>query len=261
MRALLYHDVAPRDEWNATGFEGGDAAVYKFEHTDFERHLDALAGAGRPPALVTGAAPDSWLITFDDGGASALKYIAPALEARGWRGHFFMTLGRLGTPQFLDGAGIQQLHRRGHIVGSHTVTHPLQMSSCSVEQLRREWAESSDMLADILHERPTVASVPGGAFSDAVARTAGEAGIRLLFTSEPTSRTWQVGPVRCIGRFTLWNGMPPAAACACATGRGIWPMRQLVTWETKKLAKAMLGSTYLRVRKRILDSRLEKADA
>ena len=38
-------------------------------------------------------------------------------------------------------------------------------------------------------------------------------------------------------------------------------MRQLVTWETKKLAKAMLGSTYLRVRKRILDSRLEKADA
>jgi hypothetical protein len=172
-----------------------------------------------------------------------------------------MTVGRLGTPQFLNVDGIQELHRRGHIVGSHTVTHPLQMSSCSVEQLRREWAESSDVLADILHERPTVASVPGGAFSDAVARTAGEAGIRLLFTSEPTSRTWQVGPVRCIGRFTLWNGMPPAAACACATGRGIWPMRQLITWETKKLAKAMLGSTYVRVRKRILDSRLEKADA
>src|SRR5215213_6694264 len=236
MRALLYHDVAPRDEWHATGFEGGDAAVYKFEHSDFERHLDALAGTGRPPALVTAATPDNWLITFDDGGASALKYIAPALEARGWRGHFFMTVGRLGTPQFLNVDGIQELHRRGHIVGSHTVTHPLQMSSCSVEQLRREWAESSDVLADILHERPTVASVP-------------------------TSRTWQVGPVRCIGRFTLWNGMPPAAACACATGRGIWPMRQLITWETKKLAKAMLGSTYVRVRKRILDSRLEKADA
>jgi hypothetical protein len=103
--------------------------------------------------------------------------------------------------------------------------------------------------------------VPGGAFSDAVASTAGEAGIRLLFTSEPTSRTWQVGPVRCIGRFTLWNGMPPAAACACATGRGLWPIRQRATWETKKLVKAMLGPAYLRVRKRILDARLEKADA
>ena len=261
MRALLYHDVAPREEWDATGFDGGDAAVYKFERPDFERHLDALAGTGRSPALVSDATPDRWVITFDDGGASALRYIAPALEARGWRGHFFMTLGRLGTPQFLDADGIRELRRRGHIVGSHTVTHPLQMSSCSVEQLRREWTESSQMLADILHERPTVASVPGGAFSSLVASTAGEAGIRVLFTSEPTARTWQVGPVRCIGRFTLWNGMPPAAAFACATGRGLWPVRQRVTWQTKKLAKALLGPAYLRVRKRILDARLEKANA
>ena len=259
MRALLYHDVAPRDEWHATGFEGGDAAVYKFERTAFERHLDTLATIGRAPSLVPDATPHSWLLTFDDGGASALAHIAPALETRGWRGHFFMTLGRLGTPEFLDAAGIEEMHRRGHIVGSHTVTHPLQMSSCSEEQLRREWTESGDMLADILHERPTVASVPGGAFSPLVAQTAGEAGIRLLFTSEPTARTWQVGPVRCIGRYTLWNGMPPAAAYACATGRGIWPMRQRVTWETKKLAKAMLGPTYLRVRKRILDGRLARA--
>jgi len=259
MRALLDHDVAPRDEWHTTGFEGGDAAVYKLEQTTFDRHLAALAHIGRAPALITDATPDSWLLTFDDGGASALRYIAPALEARGWRGHFFMTLGRLGTPEFLDPAAIQELHRRGHIVGSHTVTHPLQMSSCSPEQLRREWADSGEMLGDILHQRPTVASVPGGAFSPLVAETAGEAGIRLLFTSEPTARTWQVGPVRCIGRFTLWNGMPPTAAYACATGRGAWPVRQRVAWETKKLAKAMLGTTYLRVRKRILDARLEKA--
>ena len=34
MRALLYHDVAPREEWDATGFDGGDAAVYKFERPD-----------------------------------------------------------------------------------------------------------------------------------------------------------------------------------------------------------------------------------
>jgi peptidoglycan/xylan/chitin deacetylase (PgdA/CDA1 family) len=255
MRALLYHDVAPRDEWPGTGFEGGDAAVYKFERTEFERHLASLATIGRAPSLITAAAPDAWLLTFDDGGASALTHVAPALESRAWRGHFFMTLGRLGTPEFLDAPGIQELHHRGHVVGSHTVTHPLQMSSCSPEQLRREWKDSGEMLGDILHERPTVASVPGGAFSPLVAQTAGEAGVRWLFTSEPTARTWQIGPVRCIGRFTLWNGMPPAAAYACATGRGVWPLRQRITWESKKLAKAMLGPTYLRVRKRILDGR------
>src|SRR5919112_4348928 len=67
MRALLYHDVAPRDEWDATGFEGGDAAVYKFERADFERHLDTLATIGRAPSLVRDATPHSWLLTFDDG--------------------------------------------------------------------------------------------------------------------------------------------------------------------------------------------------
>ena len=47
MRALLYHDVAPREEWHATGFEGGDAAVYKFEHpisSVTSMHLQAPAG-------------------------------------------------------------------------------------------------------------------------------------------------------------------------------------------------------------------------
>jgi len=81
----------------------------------------------------------------------------------------------------------------------------------------------------------------------------------VLAPADPLVPTLQVGPVRCIGRFTLWNGMPPTAAYACATGRGAWPVRQRVAWETKKLAKAMLGTTYLRVRKRILDARLEKA--
>ena len=48
MRALPYHDVAPRDEWHATGFEGGDAAVYKLEQTTFDRHLATLAESAAP---------------------------------------------------------------------------------------------------------------------------------------------------------------------------------------------------------------------
>jgi peptidoglycan/xylan/chitin deacetylase (PgdA/CDA1 family) len=255
MRALLYHDVAPRHEWRATGFEGGDAAVYKLERSAFDAHLARLATIGRPPALVTDASPDAWLLTFDDGGASAILHTAPALEARHWRGHFFMTVGQIGTPGFLDAAALRDLHRRGHIIGSHTVSHPLRMSACSPAELRREWSESVHALADILHDRPTVASVPGGAFAPLVAETAGEAGIRVLFTSEPTARTWQVGGVRCIGRFTLWNGMPAEAAHAFATGRGFWPIRQRLAWEAKKLAKATLGPTYLKVRKRVLDRR------
>jgi len=255
MRALLYHDVAPRDEWPTTGFSGGDAAVYKLDASAFHEHLSVLGTIGRPPALVTAASSDAWVLTFDDGGASALSHAAPALEAKNWRGHFFMTLGQLGRSGFLNADGLRELHRRGHIVGSHTVTHPLRMSACSASELRREWRDSVEMLADVLGVRPTVASVPGGAFSPLVAATALEAGIRVLFTSEPTARTWSVGGVTCVGRFTLWNALPPAAAHGFATGRGLWSARQRLGWEAKKLAKAALGPTYLTIRKRMLDLR------
>lgn len=255
MRALLYHDVAPRSEWPVTGFPGGDAHVYKFEPEEFARHLAALATLGTPPSLVTAHDPSSWLITFDDGGETALTRIAPALEARGWRGHFFITVGRIGTRGFLDEAGVVELARRGHIVGSHSVTHPLAMSSCSRTQLVSEWTDSVNRLSDLLGYRPEVASIPGGAFSREVAATAGKAGIRVLFTSEPTSTPWHVGGVRCVGRYTVWNTMPAATALGFATGRGLSAARQRTLWTTKKIAKALLGERYLVLRDRILATR------
>jgi peptidoglycan/xylan/chitin deacetylase (PgdA/CDA1 family) len=251
MRALLYHDVAPEAEWLATGFQGGDAAVYKLTPDAFDEHLDALHVCGAPSLVTADAA--SWLLTFDDGGLSALTTIAPALERRGWRGHFFMTTGRIGTSGFLDAESLRDLVRRGHVIGSHSVTHPLAMASCSSARLAAEWADSVAALADILAVRPTVASIPGGAFGPNVAEAAGRAGIRILFTSEPTARTWRVGDVLCIGRFTIWRGMPPAAARAFASGRGFWPVRQRAVWEAKKLAKGLLGRRYLDFRKRVLD--------
>lgn len=255
MRALLYHDVAPRPEWPVSGFSGGDADVYKFEPAGFARHLTSLASIGRAPALVTASVPSSWLLTFDDGGESALTRIAPALEARGWRGHFFITAGRIGTQGFVDEAGLVELARRGHIVGSHSVTHPLVMSSCSRARLRLEWSDSVKRLADVLGYTPEVASIPGGAFSREVAATAGEAGIRVLFTSEPTATPWDVEGVTCVGRYTVWNSMSPRTAREFATGRGLSAARQRTLWTTKKIAKALLGPRYLALRDRILATR------
>lgn len=254
MRTLLYHDVAPRPEWPVSGFAGGDADVYKLEPGAFDSHLSALASIGVPPELVNNSHRSPWALTFDDGGESALTRIAPALEARGWRGHFFMTGGRIGTAGFLNAEGIRELVARGHVIGSHSMTHPLVMSACSREQLLSEWKDSVDLLADVLGFRPEVASLPGGAFSRDVAETAAAAGIRVLFTSEPKAKTWHEGGITCVGRFTVWNHMPPSTAWALATGHGFSAVRQRVFWETKKLTKSLLGSRYLAIRKSILES-------
>jgi peptidoglycan/xylan/chitin deacetylase (PgdA/CDA1 family) len=252
---LLYHDVVADGHWSASGFPGGDADIYKLDAGDFATHVERLHRSGLEATRVDAAASGSrrrFVITFDDGGVSALTTIAPAIERFGWCGYFFMTTGWLGAPGFLDRDQLRELQARGHVIGSHSETHPLRMSSCSIRQLLGEWTTSLERLADVLGERPTVASIPGGAFSAAVAEAAGRAGIRMLFTSEPTARAWQVEDVTCLGRFTIWRGMHADKAVSLATGRSLDRLNQRIAWDAKKMAKMLLGSTYQRLRRRML---------
>lgn len=252
---LLYHDVVDDARWSASGFQGGDADIYKLETQEFVTHVERLHASGRSAVRVDAPQIDAashFVFTFDDGGVSAIERIAPALERFGWYGHFFMTTGWLGAPGFLGAEQLRELSARGHVVGSHSDTHPLRMSSCSPRQLLREWTTSVERLADLLGEQPTVASIPGGAFSMAVAEAAARAGIRVLFTSEPTARPWHVGDVTCYGRFTVWRGMSADKAVALASGRYRETLNQRIAWDTKKVAKVLLGGTYQRLRRRLL---------
>src|SRR6185503_7420328 len=125
-------------------------------------------------------------ITFDDGGISAFTTIAPMLEDAGWRGPFFVTAGCVAQRSFMTPDQIRELHNRGHIIGSHSLSHPLRMSSCSWDKMIEEWSVSVKILSQIVGERVAVASVPGGQYSRQVAQTAARSGITTLFTSEPT---------------------------------------------------------------------------
>ena len=255
--SLLYHDVLDDAGCRASGFTGEGADLYKLGRGQFLHHLTRLWGICGPPALVTDDCPkSSWQLTFDDGGSSAVDTVTPILEdLGGWKGHFFVTTGYLGTPGFVDGDGVLELARRGHMVGSHSVSHPSVMSQCSDSELQREWRESCDTLAEILGRRIEIASIPGGAYTTRVARAAGDAGIRHLFTSEPVAGAWNVGSVSCLGRFTIWRGMPAEAAVALAQNKGLWIWRQRMSWTIKKGAKRLLGPAYQMMRDHILRRR------
>jgi hypothetical protein len=235
---LLYHDVVAHGREDESGFTGPGAARYKLAPDEFRAHLDALAG----PCLLT----------FDDGGASALDPIAGLLEARGRRGLFFITTDCIGRPGFLDAAQLRELRRRGHTLGSHSCSHPERISSCPRDRVLDEWRRSREALSDVLGEDVTTASVPGGFYSRAVAEAAAEAGLTTLYTSEPTCRAWEVAGCRVLGRFTVYRGMSPTRAAALASGRRLARWRQAAWWQVKKLAKAAGGRLYLRLRERAL---------
>lgn len=251
--ALLYHDVSPAGQDDASGFPGPGAARYKLTPSEFGNHLTALKQVATAPTLTrldNGQSADTgWLLTFDDGGASALEPIADQLEARGWRGWFFITTNFIGTSGFLSADAIRDLDQRGHIIGSHSCSHPRRMSCCSPVELRNEWTRSRCVLENILGAPVTSASVPGGFYSKSVAAAAEHAGLTTLFTSEPTVRDDQVGRCRVYGRFTVYRGMTADAAAALL--RSPWPRwRQACWWSTKKLAKQLAGETYIRLRER-----------
>jgi peptidoglycan/xylan/chitin deacetylase (PgdA/CDA1 family) len=258
---LLYHDVVPREQSDASGFAGGGAARYKLTPAEFRKHLEAIKRVARTPPLLAepGAlslerltSAPNWLLTFDDGGVTAYEPIADILEENGWRGHFLITVDYIGSPTFVSAEQIRALRRRGHMIGSHSCSHPERMSLCAPDQLLREWQRSRDVLSDMLGEPITVASVPGGFYSRAVAQAAAQAGLKVLFNSEPTPRPHTVDGCLVLGRYTIYRGMSADKAAALAAGK-IWPrFQQTLLWNAKKVSKALGGRVYLYLRKRLL---------
>jgi peptidoglycan/xylan/chitin deacetylase (PgdA/CDA1 family) len=266
-RVLMYHDVIPDGApTDYSGFPGASAAAYKLALSHFKKHLSEVNGARSQLASVGktideviayGKSPKSHaLITFDDGGVSAITHIAPLLESLGWRGHFFVPTDFIDRPGFLTTGQIADLDRRGHVVGSHSSSHPLRMADLDPELLRREWRQSLDALAHIVGHAVDIASVPGGFYSRNVGLAAQAAGVRVMFTSEPEQTFRSLGSLTLVGRYALVQSDPPTYARDLVIGAGWKLQRQWLSWNAKKAVKRVAGRPYLWARECYFKGRL-----
>jgi len=260
LTCLLYHDVVENDDWSSSGFTGPGTSKYKLSRSEFLSHLAGIAGTHRaPPALaheLAGLTDTTlpFLLTFDDGGESAVA-VSGILATFGWTGHFFVTAGQIGRKGFLNPDQIRSLRRDGHLIGSHSFSHPVRMSHCSEEVLMNEWTTSIKILSEILNERVDTASVPGGYYSGRVGETAAKAGIRVLFNSEPTTAVHHVLDCMVVGRYNISRGMPPRVSADLVSARSAARSKQWLYWNLKKLAKKVAGQPYLAARGRLLRER------
>jgi peptidoglycan/xylan/chitin deacetylase (PgdA/CDA1 family) len=253
LSVLIYHDVVDSDP-DESGFTGAGPARYKLARSAFTDHLDAIAAVTAAPP-VSLAAPRangaSWALTFDDGGASALV-VGELLAQRGWVAHFFVTTGRVGTRGFLDAAGVRALAEMGHVIGSHSHTHPARMSALPPQRLLAEWRESGERIADLVGAPALIGSVPGGYYAPAVARAAAAAGLRVLCTSEPRQELGTVDGCTVLGRYAVLNATPARTAAALAAGRRLPRWRRRGAWAARGVVKRAAGDAYPRVRARVL---------
>ena len=100
-------------------------------------------------------------ITIDDGGGSSLD-IADYLANKNIKAYFFIPTKFIGEKGFLKKDDINKLIEMGHVVGSHSHTHPNPF--CELDELiiKQEVIESKKILEEITQQKITTFSVPGG---------------------------------------------------------------------------------------------------
>jgi peptidoglycan/xylan/chitin deacetylase (PgdA/CDA1 family) len=237
-----YHDVT--DDPSDSGFQRPAAMRYKLARAAFARQLDAVGAAGAPRLVgdLDLAAPGHHrLLTFDDGGQSAVT-AADELARRGWRGHFFLITRLIGSRRFVTVQELRYLRSCGHLVGSHSHTHPDIFRDQPVARMDEEWRVSGDILAQLLGEPCVAASVPGGDISRAVLRSAASAGFRYVFTSEPWLHPRRVAACWVLGRYCPTTATTPEQVAALARFHG-WRGALLVR-RLKGLARRGLPTLY-----------------
>ncbi|MEK3725244.1 polysaccharide deacetylase family protein [Paenibacillus sp. FSL H8-0034] len=259
MISLAYHDVVAVGKEDSSGFLGREAGAYKLSKEQFQMHLEQISQLDRVKVRTVvealqkpSEAGDTVTLTFDDGGISAYSIIADLLEAKGWKGHFLITTAQIGANGFVSKEQIRSLDARGHIIGTHSCTHPSRFNECSWEQQVHEWKVSVQTLSDVLGKKVTTASIPGDTYNLQLAEAAAHAGIQYLFTSEPKVVTSRVNGCLIVGRYLMKKTTSPETAAAIAAGDPALRLRCAIQWKLRKAAMAMAGNRLLDMRKKVV---------
>ena len=263
--ALAYHDVFENELFDDKSIRH-HAERYALNRKKFREHLVSIPPQPPGSGVSTIGHFHEWenripiFLTFDDGALGSFTCVADELEKYNWRGHFLIVSSWIGRAGFMDARQIRELASRGHIIGSHSCSHPERMANLAWKDLEKEWRESCSVLGDVLGEKVRVASVPNGYYSAAVARTAAAAGLEILFNSEPTQSTTLMDGCLVIGRYSIQAGDAPTLTGALTTEQ--WPRwRQKLLWDAKKAAKFVGGPAYLAMRTFLLSRRASSAAA
>ena len=240
----LAGSASSRSERHAAG--RAIAARSGHRNRDSSASTQLISGAGSTGGLKASGYRNGvpYLITVDDGGVSYYTLVADRLEALGWRAHCFVSTDAIGTRGFLSVSQLRELDRRGHVIGTHSASHPARFSACEPAHMREEWARSRMVLEDLLGHKVEIASVPGGYYSRRVAHSARDAGLRVVFTSEPITASHDEAGTLVIGRFTLRRGHPTERAGLLARREPWARYQEWASWRAKGLVKPLLGPLY-----------------
>lgn len=246
---LMYHDLFSCDK-SESGFQNCTALKYKVSAEVFEAQVHAIADYIKFAHLQS----DYIDFTFDDGGVSFLTIAAPILEKYGFKGKFYISTAYLGTKGFLNKEQVRELHQRGHYIGSHSHTHPERMDVLTVDNIKDEWIISQSILKEIIGFAPRLASIPNGYASKPVIDGMLNAGVDLVDTSAITTQIKHYKSATLRGRYAITEDTTVDNLMQLVSSP-FYRFKKRVRYEILEIAKAILGNSYLTIRKRILGNK------
>lgn len=246
---LMYHCVYDNDV-TESGFQNESSFLYKINAEDFEKQVCSVVTYCNSHNLPLNTVE----FTFDDGGCSFHHIIAPILERYGIKGVFFISTFYIDTPGFLTRKEIEELVEHGHFIGSHSHSHPDNLSKLTEKEISGEWKESCGLLKAIVGDEIKIASIPNGYESKCLFLLAKNAGVDILYTSAPTTSVKNRYGVKALGRYVVHNRMTNDEVLSIIADKRKRKF-MYARWRLLSLAKAILGSQYYILKKIIVKYR------
>ena len=151
-------------------FDSGEENVW-LEEGHFRAILEAITGI------------DGIEITFDDGNQSDVEIALPELKRCGLVASFFISVGKLGQPGYLDESGIRMLVDEGMAIGSHGWSHR-SWRNLTASEMALEFNESKEKLGSIAETSIRSAACPFGEYDRRVLQSLQKAGYSEIYTSD-----------------------------------------------------------------------------
>jgi peptidoglycan/xylan/chitin deacetylase (PgdA/CDA1 family) len=143
------------------------------------------------------------LITFDDGNLSDLTLALPELVKNNLKATFFVCVGRMNDPHYLNKAGILELLKAGMTIGNHGM-YQRNLTTLSERELEFEIDEAGKRLSDVTGNSISEVAIPYGAYNRRVLNWLQAKPLTGIFTSD---RGFTSNEQRIKSRESITNAM------------------------------------------------------